>query len=128
MLTFGDIEIEQDKFYSHKKPIRLEDVDINNVLVSNKISSSEKTINTLLVISMMIINKVKPLHIILPKTSPYFKSFDGQIKWMYFLIEDDNLLKKYNSIWDKVITDIKKNLIENSIAKLSTIKIFWKPK
>ena len=43
---------------------------------------------------------------------------------MYFLIEDDNLLKKYNSIWDKVITDIKKNLIENSIAKLSTIKIF----
>ena len=80
MLTFGDIEIEQDKFYSHKKPICLEDVDINNVLVSNKISSSEKTINTLLVISMMIINKVKPLHIILPKTSPYFKSFDGQIK------------------------------------------------
>ena len=27
---------------------------------------------------------------------------------MYFLIEDDNLLIKYNTIWDKVIADIKK--------------------
>ena len=27
-------------------------------------------------------------------------SYDGQTKWMYFLIEDDNLLEKYNAIWD----------------------------
>ena len=27
---------------------------------------------------------------------------------MYFLIEDDELLQKYNTIWDKVSTDIKK--------------------
>ena len=27
---------------------------------------------------------------------------------MYFLIEDDNLLEKYNTIWDKVGADIKK--------------------
>ena len=25
-----------------------------------------------------------------------------------FFIEDDNLLKKYNTIWDKVSADIKK--------------------
>ena len=31
-----------------------------------------------------------------------------QTKWMYFLIEDDELLEKYNTIWDKVSTDIKK--------------------
>ena len=41
----------------------------------------------------------------LPKTSPYEKSYDGHAKWMYFLIED-NLLEKYNTIWDKVSTDI----------------------
>ena len=34
----------------------------------------------------------------LPKTSAYVKRFDGQIKWMYFLIEDDDLLEKYNTI------------------------------
>ena len=27
---------------------------------------------------------------------------------MYFLIEDDDLLKKCNTIWDKVGVDIKK--------------------
>ena len=60
----------------------------------------------------------------LPKTSFYVKSYDGQTKWMYFLIEDDNLLKKYNTIWNKIRTDIKKNLIAN----LSTIKKNLKPK
>ena len=47
----------------------------------------------------------------LPKTSAYVKNYDGQIKWMYFLIEHDDLLEKYNAIWDKVSTDIKKSLI-----------------
>ena len=45
----------------------------------------------------------------LPKTSAYVKSCDGQTTWMYFLIEDDDLLEKYNTIWDKVSADIKKN-------------------
>ena len=27
---------------------------------------------------------------------------------MYFLTEDDDLLEKYNAIWDKVSADIKK--------------------
>ena len=43
----------------------------------------------------------------LPKTSAYV-SYDGQAKWMYFLIEEDNLLEKYNTIWDKVSADKKK--------------------
>ena len=32
---------------------------------------------------------------------------------MYFLIEDDDLLKKYNTIWDKVSADIKKKTIDS---------------
>ena len=36
-------------------------------------------------------NKVKPLHIMLSKTSAYLKSYDGQTKYMHFLIEDDDL-------------------------------------
>ena len=58
------------------------------------------------------------------KISVYVKSFDGQTKWMYFLTEDDDLLEKYDTIWDKVSTDIKKNLI----VSLSKIKNFSKPK
>ena len=37
----------------------------------------------------------------LRKTSAYAKSYDGQTNWMYFLIEHDVLLEKYNTIWDK---------------------------
>ena len=44
----------------------------------------------------------------LPKTAPYIKSYDGQSKWMHFLIEDDDLSGKCNTIWDKVSADIKK--------------------
>ena len=42
----------------------------------------------------------------LPKTIAYAKSYNGHTKWMYFLIEDDELLEKYNTIWDKVSGDI----------------------
>ena len=55
-------------------------------------------------------HKVKPLHIMLPKTSAYVKRYDEQTKWMYFLIKDDDVLEKYNIIWDKVRADIKKYL------------------
>ena len=47
--------------------------------------------------------KVKPLNIMFPKTSAYVRSYDGQTKWTYFLIEDDDLLERSNT----------KNLFEN---------------
>lgn len=40
------------------------------------------------------------------------------------LIEDVELLKKYNDIWSKLSSCIKKNLIANA----STIKSFRQPK
>ena len=33
------------------------------------------------------IMKVKSLHIMLPKTSAYVKSYGGQTKWMHFLLK-----------------------------------------
>ena len=30
----------------------------------------------------------------LSKTTAYVKSYEGQTKWVYFLIEDDHLLEK----------------------------------
>ena len=44
-----------------------------------------------------------------PKTTAYVKSCcDGKTKWVYFLIEGDDLLEKYNTIWDKLSAGIKK--------------------
>ena len=45
------------------------------------------------------------LHVMLPKTDPYVKSSDGQTKWMYLLIEDNDLLKNI------VLFEIKSALI-----------------
>ena len=53
--TFWDIETEKNRFYRNKTPIFFKDVDIDIVLVSNKISFGEKTLNTLLVTCTIII-------------------------------------------------------------------------
>ena len=90
---------KKKKNYHHKTPILLNNVYIKQVLVSNKISFDEKNYKYFIG-SFYNDNKVKPLHIMLPKRSTYVKSYDEQTKWMYFLIEDDDLLEKYNTIWD----------------------------
>ena len=37
--------------------------------------------------------KIKPLHIMLPKTRAHVKCYDGQTKGMYYLNEDDDILE-----------------------------------
>ena len=57
----------------------------------------------------------------LPKTSA---CYEGQTKWMYFLIEDD---EKCNTIWDKVSADIKKEFDSDPIYNKNFLKtkILW---
>ena len=66
-------------------------------------------------------NEVKPLNIMLPKTST-LKSYDGRTKWMYFLIEDDDLLEKHNTVWDKVSADIKEEFDSEPVYNKSYLK------
>ena len=73
-------------------PILLKDVHIEKVFVSKKNSSGEK--NYKYFIGYLHDDyKVKPLHIMLSKASPYVKSYDGKTKWAYSLIKDEDLLK-----------------------------------
>ena len=75
ILTFGDIKIEKNKFYRNKIPILLKSVDIEKLLASNNISFGEKTIAVKYFIGYLYnYDKVKPLNIMLPKTSAYVKS------------------------------------------------------
>ena len=66
--------------------------DIEKVLVSNKIYFGEKNYKCFI---GYLFNgkKCKPLNIMLSKISTSIKNYDGQTKWMYSLIEDDELLK-----------------------------------
>ena len=83
ILTFGNIEIEKNKFYIHKTPIFLKDVDIEKLLVSKKISFGEKNYKYF---TGYLYNdqKVEPLHVILPKTSIYVKCNDGKLNGCIF--------------------------------------------
>ena len=58
----------------------------------------------------------------LPKTCAYVKSHDGQTIRMYFLIENDDLFQKYNTVWNKISADIKKEFDSNPVYN----KIFVK--
>ena len=60
MLTFGDIVIEKKTFYCYKSLIFLKDIDIQKVLVSNKISFGGKSYNYFIGY-LHNDNKVKPL-------------------------------------------------------------------
>ena len=43
-----------------------------------------------------------------PKLSAYVKIYNIETEWIYFFIEDDQLLETYNGIWNKVSNSIKK--------------------
>ena len=111
-------KIENNKFYGHKSPILKKDLDIEKVLVSSKVSSGVKTINTLLVNDL----KVKPLHIMLPKISAFIKIIDRQKKWMYFLIEYDDLLQEYNTLWEEFRADIEKEFDRKPVCNKNFLK------
>ena len=43
-LSFGDIEVSKAKFYENKKGIKLNDVDIGKIVVSNKVEGSNEAV------------------------------------------------------------------------------------
>ena len=120
ILMFGDIETKKKIFYN-KTLIFFKYIDIEKVLVSNKISFGEKNYKHFIGY-LFDDNEIQPLHIMLPKTSAYVKSHDVQTKSMYFLIEDDDLLEKYNAIWNKVSADVKKEFDSEPVYNKSFLK------
>ena len=83
-------KFKKNRLYCSKVPVHVSDVDIEKVLVSNKISLGEKKYKYFIGY-LDNDDKVQPLNIMLPKTTAYVKSYDGQTKWIYFLIEGDDL-------------------------------------
>ena len=53
IIKFGDIEIEQQKFHKYERPISMKNVDINEIVVSNKASFGKKVLNISLAIKML---------------------------------------------------------------------------
>ena len=41
ILKFSDIEIEKQDFHQHKRPISIKNIDINKIVISNKVSTGK---------------------------------------------------------------------------------------
>ena len=108
IITFGYIEIEKRKFHHRKNLILLQYVDIDNRHVSSMVSFDGKKYKYFIGCKDDDY-RIKPLSIMHPKGNAYIKSYDGETKWMNFLIKDGDLLKR------SVIV-LKKNLTANPPA------------
>ena len=42
IIKFSDAEIEKQKYYQHKSPISIKNIDINKIVVSDKVSFGKK--------------------------------------------------------------------------------------
>ena len=71
---FDDTEIEKHKFTYHKNLILIYDIDINKIIVSNKVSFGERGFKYF--IGYKDNKKVRLLCIMLPKMTAYKINFD----------------------------------------------------
>ena len=104
-IKFEVVKIQKQKFHQHKGPISITNVDIDKIIVSNKVSFVKNGFKYF--IGYKDAKKIKPLSIFLPKMSAYRKDFD-ETKYTSLLVKDDKSLEKYNEIWEKFENSPKK--------------------
>ena len=95
------INFEKNDFYKNKKLLKIEDIDINKMLVSKKESYGTK--NSLkYLIGYNDDDIIKSLCIKLPQMIGYVKHIDRN-ETVFFKVGDNKLLKEYNKIWERAI-------------------------
>ena len=99
-INFDDKKIRKSNFYKNKKLNRIDDIDVNKILVSKKEPYGTK--NSLkYFIGYNDNDIIRPLCIRLPKMTGYARKFDKNAI-MSFRVNGKQLLKNYNRIWEKV--------------------------
>ena len=92
----GDKEVDKKEFYSSKKPIFLDSVDLSKIIVSSKWKISDTTYKYLC--GYINNDVIQSLCVILAQMSGYIKYFDDGGKNMSFVTDDEEVYKKYNKI------------------------------
>ena len=99
-LKFDNIRVNIKEFHKSKQPIDLDLIKVDQIIVSDKFKHSNGGFKYFIGCKEGEI--VKPLCIILPQMTGYIKYFENGGKNMSFVIKDDDVLDKYNEIWDKI--------------------------
>ena len=99
-VNFGEKKIKTSDFYKNKKVFKIDDIDVNKILVSKEEPYGTKN-SFKYFIGYNDNDVITPLCIKLPKMIGYVRKFDGNIT-MTFKINDSKLLKKHKQIWEKM--------------------------
>ena len=99
-LKFDNVRVSKKEFHESKQPIDLKLVNVDQIVVSDKFSHNYDGFK--FYIGYKEGEIVQPFCIILPQTSGYIKSFENGSNNMSFMVKNDDVLDKYNEIWDKV--------------------------
>ena len=94
------LELIKEELHKSKQPINLELINVDQIVVSDKFKHSDDGFKCF--IGYKESEFIKPLCIVLPQMSGYIKYFENGGKNMSFVIKDDDVLDKYNEIWDKI--------------------------
>ena len=97
-INFNDKKIRKSTFYKNKEIYSIDDIDVNNILVSKKESYGTKTFLKYL-IGYNDNDIIRPLCVKLPQMTGYARKFDENAT-MSFIVKDKHLLKKYTKIWE----------------------------
>ena len=103
-LKFDNIRVNENEFHKSKQPINLDWVNGNQIVISDKFKHSDDGFKYF--IGYKEGETIKPLCIILPQMSGYIKYFENGGKKMSLVVKDDDVLDKYNEIWDKITETI----------------------
>ena len=127
-IKFGDKEVDKKDFYSSKKAILLDSVDLSKIVVSSRWKLNDTTYKYFC--GYLNNDVIKPLCVILPQMSGYIKYFDNGGKNMSFVTDDKKVYEKYDEILNAVKSLLKLKFTAGPIRDdkyiLAKLKIFKK--
>ena len=106
-IKFGNKEVNKKEFYANKKAIKLDSVDLDKIIVSNKWKIGETTYKYLC--GYLNNDVIQPLCVALPQMDGYIKYFDDGGKNMSFVTDDEKIYDIYNEIWEVIRKLLKVN-------------------
>ena len=99
-VNFDGKIIKKSEFYKNKKVTKIDDIDVNKILVSKEEPYGTKN-SFKYFIGYNDNDVIRPLCVRLPQMTGYARKFDENAT-MSFRANNKQLLKNYNKIWEKV--------------------------
>ena len=99
-LKFDSIKVNEKEFHKSKQSVDLDLINVDQIVVSDKFRHRDDVFKYFTGYKEGEI--VKLLCIMLPQMSGYIKHFENNGKNMSFMVKDDDVLDKYNELWDKI--------------------------